>query len=234
MNMDLEPKEGRDPGLREVTDTSPLTVVIADDDVGTRIGAKRVLESAGFLVRADVADAANAIAIGLAYRPDICLIAAQVPGNGILAAEQIRQSVPETKIVILTVAEREEEMFAALRAGADGYLAKNISAARLPHVLRGVAGGEAALSRRLTARLIREFCTRGSHRRLQITVAGQSVELTSREFEILERMRRGEPTAKIAQHCRISEVTVRRHVSGIVQKLGVRDRRSALQLLKAG
>ena len=212
---------------------STLTVVVADDDVGTRIGVRRVLESSGLRVLADVANASAAVVAALAHGPDVCLIATQIPGNAILAVEQIRASLPATKIVMLSDSEREEEMFAALRAGAIGYLPKTISAARLPHALRGVAAGEGALSRQLTGRLIHEFYTRGSQRRQRITVAGQVVELTAREFEILERMREGEPTAKIAARCHISEVTVRRHVSSIVRKLGASDRRSAVQLLKA-
>jgi DNA-binding NarL/FixJ family response regulator len=233
--MDLVPRDGRDPGLREVGQERriELTVVIADDDVGTRIGVRRLLESSGFRVLADVASAPEAVAAALAHGPDICLIATQIPGSGILAAERIRQGLPPTKIVMLSASDREEEMFAAFRAGADGYLPKTISAARLPQALKGVADGEAALSRRLTARLIREFCMRGNQRRLEITVAGQPVELTAREFEILERMRCGEPTATIAEQFRISEVTVRRHISAIVHKLGARDRRSAIQMLKA-
>jgi DNA-binding NarL/FixJ family response regulator len=227
--------DGRDPGHLAVLDelALKLTVVIADDDIGTRIGVRRVLEAAGLRVLADVSDASQAVAAALANAPDICLLATQLPGNGIFAAEQIRKALPPTKIVMLSAHEREEEMFAALRAGADGYVPKAIPAARLVSTMRGLANGEAALSRRMTARLVAEFWGRGSQRRLQLTVAGQPVDLTAREFEILERMRRDEPTAKIAEHFRISEVTVRRHISAIVRKLGARDRRGAIQLLKA-
>jgi DNA-binding NarL/FixJ family response regulator len=233
--MDLVPRDGRDPGLSEVIQErrSELTVVVADDDVGTRIGVRRILESSGIRVLADVTNAAEAVAAALAHGPDICLLAAEIPGSGILAAERIRQALPATKIVMLSTSDREEEMFAAFRAGADGHLPKTIPAARLPHALRGVANGEAALSRRLTTRLIREFYMRGTQRRLEITIAGRPIELTAREFEILERMRHDDPTAMMAEKFRISEVTVRRHVSAIVHKLGARDRRGAIQLLKA-
>jgi len=227
--------DGQDPGRFEVLDgpDAAVSVVIADDDVGMRIGVRRVLDSSGLKVLADVSSAPEAIAAALATSPDICVLATDIPGNGILAAERIRQALPATKIVMLSESEREEQMFAALGAGADGYVAKSISAEQLVHALRAVARGEAALSRRMTARLIREFQTRGSQRRLQITVGGQPVELTAREFEILERMRREEPTAKIAEQFRISEVTVRRHISAITRKLGATDRRAAIQLLKA-
>lgn len=227
--------DGRDPGHSEVLDgpDAEVTVVIADDDVGTRIGMRRVMNSSGLSVLADVSSASEAIAAALDRCPDICLLATEIPGNGILAAEQIRQALPATKIVMLSESEREEEMFEALKAGADGYLAKSISAEQLLHALRAVTRGEAALSRRMTARLIREFQTRGSRRHLRITVAGQAVDLTPREFEILEWMRREEPTVRIAERFGISEVTVRRHVSVIVRKLGAGDRRAAIQLLRA-
>lgn len=233
--MDFVPMDGRDPGHSEVLDgpDAEVSILIADDDVGMRIGVRRVLASAGLKVVADVSSAPEAIAAALAKAPDICLLGTAIPGNGILAAEQIKQALPATKVVMLSPAEREEEMFAAFNAGADGYVAKSISAEQLVNALRGVRSGEAALSRRMTARLIREFQTRVSQRRLQITVAGHTVHLTAREFEILEWMRRDESTAKIAEQFRISEVTVRRHASAIVRKLGASDRRAAIQLLRA-
>jgi DNA-binding NarL/FixJ family response regulator len=218
--------------LRPDRDVTPqLRILIADDEVLTRAGIRRVLEGAGLSVAAEASNAADAIAAARAHRPDLCLLAVQMPGNGIFAAEQIRQSLPEAKIVMLTSSTREEDLFAALRAGADGFLPKSISAQRLPSALQGVIDGEAALTRVLTARLIREFRERGRKRMLEIRVNGRDVELTAREFEILERMRRGETTHAIAVHFRISEVTVRRHVSSIVHKLGVSDRRSVIALL---
>jgi len=209
-----------------------LTVIIADDQAVTRAGVRRALEAGGLRVLAEASNAAGVVAAALAHRPDICLLDVCIPGNGIVAAEQIRSSLAETKIVMLTSSERDEDLFGALRAGADGYLLKTISAERLPRALRGVVDDGAALPRALTARLIREFRSNTRDRRLQITLAGKSVELTAREFEVLEYMRRGEPTAKIAQHFRISDVTVRRHVSAIVRKLGVPDRRAAITLLR--
>jgi two-component system, NarL family, nitrate/nitrite response regulator NarL len=213
-------------------EATPLRILIADDEVLTRAGIRRVLEGAGLEIAAEASNATDAIAAASAHRPDLCLLAVQMPGNGIFAAEQIRQCLPQAKIVMLTSSTREEDLFAALRAGADGFLPKTMSAQRLPSALQGVIDGEAALTRVLTARLIQEFRERGRKRRLQIRVNGQDVELTAREFEILERLRRGETTHAIAAYFRISEVTVRRHVSSIVHKLGVSDRRSAIALFE--
>ena len=128
--------------------------------------------------------------------------------------------MPQTKLVVTTVAARDEEMFAALRAGADGYLLMTMSPGRLGYALRGVARGEAALPRQMTAKLILEFRDRGTRRRLHVPATGAEIELTAREFEVLERLRRRQRTAEIAAELSISEVTVRRHVSSIMQKLG--------------
>ncbi len=219
------------PHHADLQTAAPLRILVGDDEVLTRRGIRRVLEGAGLIVVAETATAAETVAAALAHRPSLCLLAVEMPGSGIFAAEQIREALPEAKIVMLTTSTREEDLFAALRAGADGFLPKTISGQRLPRALQGVIDGEAALPRVLTARLIAEFRERGRKRRVQIRVDGHDVELTAREFEILERIRRGDSTRAIAEHFRISEVTVRRHVSGIVHKLGVSDRRSVIALL---
>ena len=207
-------------------------VVLADDEIPTRAGVRRSLESSGFRIVAESSSASGAVESAIAHRPDVCLLAVGMEGNGITAAEQIRNALPETKIVMLTASDRDEDLFAALRAGAEGYLLKSTSPERLPHAVQGVLDGEAALPRELTARLIREYRDRGRRRRLPFLVAGENVEFTTREFEVLERLRKGDRTAAIAGQLRISEVTVRRHVSAILRKLGAPDRRSALELLE--
>jgi DNA-binding NarL/FixJ family response regulator len=106
------------------------------------------------------------------------------------------------------------------------------SASRLPHAIRGVARGEAALPRTLTARLIAEFRERGTRRRLNLPSGEAEVELTAREFEVLERLRKGERTAEIAARLGISEVTVRRHIASVLRKLGMPNRRSAIEMLE--
>ena len=209
-----------------------LTVVLADDQVATRGGVRRVLEPYGLRVVAEAGNAADAIRAALEHRPDVCILAVRMPGNGIDAARQIRDVLAETKIVMLTASERDEDLFAALRAGADGYLLKTTASGRLPHEIRAVVNGEAALSRKMTARLIREFRDRGRRRRLSLSVADRSVEVTAREFEVVESLRRRESTAEIAAHLGISEITVRRHISGIVRKLGTPNRRTAIELLE--
>jgi DNA-binding NarL/FixJ family response regulator len=107
------------------------------------------------------------------------------------------------------------------------------SAIRLPHAILGVVSGEAALPRGMTARLIREFRERPRRRRLPLSIASQGVTLTPREFEVLEFLRTYEPTSKIAADLGISEITVRRHISAILHKLGASNRRTAIELLES-
>jgi DNA-binding NarL/FixJ family response regulator len=108
----------------------------------------------------------------------------------------------------------------------------SMSASRLPHAFLGVARGEAALPRALTARLILEFRERGTKRRLVLPGTDGEVELTAREFEVLERFRKRERTAEIAARLDISEVTVRRHIASVLRKLGMPNRRSAIEMLE--
>jgi DNA-binding NarL/FixJ family response regulator len=208
-----------------------LRVLVADGQVAIRAGIKGVIAPHGLRVVAEASNADEAVRMSLAHRPDVCVLAVELPGNGIEAARLIKQSLPAIKIVMMTNSERDEDLFEALRAGADGYLPMSTSADRLAHAILGVVLGEAALPRPLTARLISEFRERGAKRRVVLTPARAEVELTAREFEVLERLRKGDGTATIAAHLGISQVTVRRHVASVLRKLGVPDRRRAIEML---
>jgi len=182
-------------------------------------------------VCAEVDTAATAVAAAVDQRPDVCLLDIHMPGNGIAAAAEIASRVPEAAVVMLTVSRNDADLFAALRAGACGYLLKDIDPHRLPLALRGVLQGEAALPRTLVARVIEEFRERAGRRRVPL-LNERGVELTSREWEILELLRTGLSTAEIAERLFVSKVTVRRHVGDILRKLRVPDRKSALELLR--
>lgn len=203
------------------------TVLLADDHPAARAGVRSALESAGFDVCVDVPDAASAVDAAVALRPDVALLDVHMPGSGIWAARQIAARVPETAIVMLTISRNDDDLFDALRAGASGYLLKDMDPARLGAALEGVLAGEAALPRSLTARVIDEFRGRGK-RRLPFT-GERGPELTGREWEVLDLMREGLGTSEIAERLFVSQVTVRRHVSGILQKLHVNSREEALK-----
>jgi DNA-binding NarL/FixJ family response regulator len=214
-----------DPGSRE------LTVVLGEDQSGTRAGVRRALEAGGLRVLAEVASADDVVAAVVRYRPTVCLLAVHLPGSGIVAAERIKAALPNTKVVMLSGSDRDEDLFAAIRVGADGYLLKTMSAGRLAKAVAGVVAGEAAIPRRLVARLIEDYRGRGRGRVLRLAGADRPIELTSREFEVVTRLIDGDSTAEIARDLRISEVTARRHISSVEHKLHAPNRRAALALI---
>lgn len=212
--------------------TRTVTVVIADDHPPTRAGIRSVLEQRGFVIVADVATAAAAVEACLALQPDICLLDIHMPGSGIAAAAEITSALPATAVVMLTVSRTDEDLLDALRAGASGYLLKDMDPARVADALLGVLDGEAALPRALVARLVDEFRKRDGRRRLPLQ-GGRGVTLTGREWEVLELLRSGLATADIAERLFISKVTVRSHVAAILKKLDAPNRAAALGMLGA-
>jgi DNA-binding NarL/FixJ family response regulator len=211
--------------------SAPIRVLLADDHAPTRAGVRQVLESEGFSVCAEVASGPAAVEAALAEKPEVCLLDIRMPGGGIAAAAEIARSLPHTAIIMLTVSRDDADLFDALRAGARGYLLKDVDRADLPAALRGALAGEAPLPANLVARLIEEFRERGRRKRLLLK-KNPGVQLRNREWEVLELLREGLSTAEIAQRLFIAEVTVRSHVSSILRKLHVPDRESAVQLLE--
>jgi len=216
----------------ELPRSGEVTVVLGDDQGGTRAGVRRALEAQGIRVVAEAGTAQEAIAAAIKHKPAVCVLAVHLPGSGIAAAGQIKAALPEAKVVMLTGSDREEDLFAAIRAGADGYLLKTMSAGRLPAAIRGVVSGEAAVPRWLVARLLEEYRNHGRSRAQILPGSDRPVDVTARELEVITRLRHGAPTAQIARELRISEVTVRRHISSIEHKLGAPNRRAAVALIE--
>ncbi|HEX5469318.1 MAG TPA: response regulator transcription factor [Gaiellaceae bacterium] len=208
-----------------------VRVLVADDHPAARAGVAYALEAAGFEVCAMAEDAEAAVSEAARCSPDVCLLDVHMPGNGISAAGRITARLPQTVVVMLTVSRNDADLFDSLRAGAAGYLLKDIDPRRLPAALEGVLKGEAALPRTLVAQVIEEFRERGRRRRLPL-FATRGVELTSREWEVLELMRDGLTTGEIAARLFVTQATVRSHVAAILKKLRVPDRKSALALLE--
>jgi DNA-binding NarL/FixJ family response regulator len=210
------------------------TVLLADDHAATRAGIRLALEGQRFEIVAEVSSADTAVAEAIARHPDLCLLDLYMPGGGIAATRRIHFYVPESKIVVLTVSTSEDDVFEALMAGASGYLLKDISAERLPATLHGILEGEAAVPRALGRRLIEELRARPSSGlegpRFARRQRGRP-ELTAREWEVLQLLAERLSTAAVGQRLGISEITVRRHISSIVHKLGVSSRESAVRML---
>jgi DNA-binding NarL/FixJ family response regulator len=216
------------------TKRKPLRVLIADDHVPSRDDVRRALERNGrFSICASVADAAGAIQAAVRERPDVCLLDIRMPGDGLAAAWEIAARLPRAKIVMLTVSDDDADLFAALRAGADGYLLKTMNLRRLPDALEGVLSGEAAIPRTLVAHVVEQF--RGHEPRWRQPVADRSLgqRLTSREWEILALLTQQQSTSDIAQRLMLSASAVRVHICAIVRKLGVSDRAEAIDMFRA-
>ena len=153
-----------------------------------------------------------------------------MPGGGISAAEAISREVPSSAIVMLTVSRSDSDLFDALRAGAGGYLLKDIDPDRLPLALRGVLQGEAALPRHLVALLIDEFRRRDRRPRLRL-VRRDDADLTSEDWEVLELMRNGLRTSEIAEALDVDRVVVKTRTASILRKLRAPDRETAVRLI---
>jgi two-component system nitrate/nitrite response regulator NarL len=210
------------------------TVLLADDHDATKAGIRLALEGQPFAIVAEVSTADAAVSEAVAHHPDLCLLDLYMPGGGIEATRRIHFEVPESKIVVLTVSTSEDDVLAALMAGANGYLLKDISAERLPAALHGILKGEAAVPRALGRRLIEELRARSSSGWEGPRFARRQrdrPELTAREWEVLQLVAERLSTSAVGQRLGISEITVRRHISSIMHKLGVHSRASAVRLI---
>jgi DNA-binding NarL/FixJ family response regulator len=205
-------------------------VVVADDHALVRAAVRNVLEREGFEVCGVAADAAEAVSVARETRPDVCLLDIHMPGSGIAAAAELRRVLPEAEIVMLTVSDGEDDLIAALGAGASGYVLKADDESVLVDSLRRVLNGEAVVPPPLLAHVLREL--RGRRGRRVMLRRGTRASLTEREWAVLEFLREGLSTAQIAQRLYVTPATVRSHVSAVLAKLEVADRSQAVRLLE--
>jgi len=205
-------------------------ILIAEAEAATRAGLRLVLGQSGFEVAAEAVTADAAVQAALEGRIDLALLATDLPGDGIDATRRIADRLRGAKLLLLTPRPSGEELVAAVRAGAAGYVGKDIAGERLPHVVRAVLDGETALPRRYTGHLVAEL--RRADSRRAVVAAHISAALTDREWEVLQLLADGSTTAEMARRLGISDVTVRRHVSSVLRKLGVADRAGATALLR--
>jgi DNA-binding NarL/FixJ family response regulator len=206
-------------------------VLIGADRLATRTGMRLALAEDADCSEAD--DAETAVAAAVRDKPDVCVFDFDPPGRAIRATAEITSKVPEASVVMFTRRIDEEEFLAAVRAGATGYLPEDVDPSRLPYVVRSVMRGEAAVPRALVARLIDELRGREGRRRSFDVQERSHVELTAREWDVVDLLRQGLSTRSIAEILGISAVTVRRHVSAVHGKLGVHTRAELLELLAA-
>ena len=205
-----------------------LGVLIADDQALMRAGFRMILEAEPDLeVVGEATNGHEAVTEAGRLRPDVVLMDVRMPEmDGIEATRRLLDGNDDTKVVMLTTFDMDEYVYEALRAGASGFLVKDVPPEQLVAGIRAVASGDALLAPTITRRLIQEFV-----RRPPDTVRPASPELsrlTAREVGVLEMMARGLSNGEIATELFVSETTVKTHVAHILAKIGVRDRVQAV------
>ena len=206
-----------------------IRVLVADDHAPTRAGVRGSLDAEGFEVVGEASNGRMAVDLATELQPDVCLVDIHMPGGGIAAAEEISRTLPDCAVVMLTYSREDEDLFDSLRAGARGYLLKDMDPDRLGPALHGVLAGEAALPRSLVSRVLEEF--QGRTRRRLFVKETRPTRLTSREWEVMELLREGLSTEEVAARLFVAPGTVRVHVSAVLRKLRVPDRASAIRAL---
>jgi DNA-binding NarL/FixJ family response regulator len=205
-------------------------VCVSDPDPGALSALRTALDGDELEVCGAAVEADQMVETVLRELPELCVVDVDLPGGSIDAVAAIKAALPATAVVMMGWSCIESELFESLHAGACGYLLKDIAPARLAHVLLGVLNGEAALPRALMAWVLEEFRHHASSH-LPYPTARTSVDLTSRERQVLSMLRAGATTAEMARALYVSPVTIRSHVSAILRKLDVHDRDAALRLL---
>ena len=201
----------------------PIRVLVVDDQVLFREGLANLLSSQEDIAAiGDAGDGLEAIEKAHQLQPDLVLMDINMPRlNGLEATRRIRAELPEIKIVILTVSDADDDLFEAIKAGAIGYLLKNLKAQSLFERLRGAMRGEAALSPLLAAKVLEEFARQ---RQREAQAKDDQGGLTDREREVLQLVMDGASNKDIANTLCIAESTVKRHLHNILEKLHLENR----------
>ena len=202
-----------------------IGVVLVDDQALLRTGFRMILDAeADISVVGEAGDGESGLSMVRAVRPDVVLMNIRMPGtNGIDATAQIVREAPDSRVLILTTFDLDEYVFAALRAGASGFLLKDVRPAALLNAIRTVAAGEAVLAPSATRRLIERFALSvdpsSAPARTDVLA-----DLTERERDVFAQIAAGRSNREIAGALHVSEGTVKVHVSRVLTKLGLRDR----------
>ncbi|MBZ4323062.1 response regulator [Streptomyces huiliensis] len=234
-----------------MTTTTPAEpaprVVVADDQELVRTGFRLILTARGIDVVGEAADGAEAVAAVREQRPDVVLMDIRMPAmDGLEAARRVLAQVPDCRVIMLTTFDLDHYVYAALAAGASGFLLKDVTPEHLASAVRLVRTGDALLAPSITRRLVERFAGSGHQGRAggeprhsaavtprspgSPTVHRDLAPLTQREREVLTLMGRGLSNSELARTLTLSEATVKTHVARIFAKLGLRDRAQAVVL----
>jgi DNA-binding NarL/FixJ family response regulator len=206
-----------------MTDSPPIRILLVDDHSLFRKGIASLLTAErGFEVVGEAGDGLEALQRARELMPDLILMDVYMPGtNGLEATRRIKEVLPYVKIVMLTVSEEDQDLFEAIKSGAQGYLLKKIEAKALFSTLRGIARGEASVPRTMGAKILDEFA-RQARQRAAVSLPGTN--LSPREKKVLELIADGKTNKEIAAALAVAENTIKSYVKNILEKLHLENR----------
>jgi DNA-binding NarL/FixJ family response regulator len=209
--------------------TPLIRVLVADDHPVVRSGLVGVLTSlGGFDVVAVAAEGGEAVRVAVLHRPDVALMDLQRPGtDGFTAIRELARVAPSVRVCVLTMYSDDDSLFAAMRAGARGYLLKGAEQEEIARAVRAIAAGEVIFGPGIAVRVLNHLTAPPAE-----ATAARFPDLTARELEILDLLASGTPTAAIARRLDVTAKTVSNHVSNILTKLQVADRTQAALLAR--
>jgi DNA-binding NarL/FixJ family response regulator len=206
-----------------------IRVLVADDHPVVRSGLVGVLTSLdGFDVVAVAADGREAVREAVLHRPDVALMDLQMPGtDGFTAIRELARVAPSVRVCVLTMDDDDDSLFAAMRAGAHGYLLKGAEQDEIARAVRAIAAGEVIFGPGIAVRVLSQLTSPAAE-----SAAGRFPDLTARELEILDLLAAATPTSAIARRLDVAPKTISNHVSNILTKLQVTDRTQAAMLAR--
>ncbi len=211
-----------------MADVDPIRTLIADDHELFRRGLRMVLDDeADIDVIGEAGDGEAAVTMAREHAPDVVVMDVRMPvKSGIEAARAIKEELPGTKILVLTISDEEDDLYEAIKAGANGYLLKEISIDEIGHAVRSVNGGQSLISPSMASKLLDEFAAmiKKDEEKEQVPAP----RLTPREMEVLQHVAQGMNNREIARTLFISENTVKNHVRNILEKLHLHSRMEAV------
>jgi DNA-binding NarL/FixJ family response regulator len=202
-----------------------MRILVADDHSLFRDGLTSLLKASGFEIAGEVGDGEQAVRETLRLKPDIVLMDLNMPGmNGLQALRQIRAAAPSTKVVMLTVSDRSQDLVEAIESGAYGYLLKSLDSQSFIASMRGLEEGKAPISGEMTSHLLAHIAQQAGSTNL---MSESKPVLSEREIDILRLIAHGMKNKAIADDLKISENTVKYHLKHILQKLNLKNRAEA-------